>query len=151
MLNKQRIDARDEIGVTSFTDDAKSVLDLCCIGQRKTQIITTLQSLRAHGGTDLKAPLQMRLDSFAWDRTDVVRRIVMLTDGHGGNPHHVAEALRRRGVVIDVIAIGPSPSEVNESLLHSIASTDRYRFVKDQRTLVQHYTQLAHKTSTSAK
>lgn len=89
---------------------------------------------------------------FDWSRNDVVRRIVLLTDGHGGEPLRTAEDLKSRGVVIDVIGVGSNPSRVDEKLLRKVASViegeTRYRFIKDQQTLVGHYTQLANKTKT---
>ena len=88
---------------------------------------------------------------FDWQRQDVVRRIVLLTDGEGGDPLAMADELKSRGVVIDCIGIGPEPSKVNESLLRQVASVIqgqcRYRFIKDSRTLIQHYTMLAGKTA----
>jgi hypothetical protein len=49
-----------------------------------------------------------------------------------------------------VVGVGAAPTDVNESLLRSVASVVdgevRYRFIKDSRTLVQHYTALATKT-----
>lgn len=57
-------------------------------------------------------------------------------------------------VVIDVVGIGPAATEVNEELLREVASVvqgqARYRFIRDSRTLVAHYTQLASKTATGA-
>jgi len=151
VLHKHRIDSMDEIGVTTFTSSARLRLDFGPVANNKPRIIECLQSLDADGGTDLEAPLRLRSADFAWDRQDVVRRIVMLTDGHGGDPEKSAAALKQRGVLIDVIAIGPSPNEVNEEVLRKIASPGQYRFVRDQRTLVQHYTQLANKTAISVR
>ena len=78
----------------------------------------------------------------------------MLTDGHGGDPLRTSEELKAAGVIIDVVGIGPTSSDVNEDLLKQLASVVegelRYRFIKDHRTLVQHYTQLANKTATGA-
>ena len=82
----------------------------------------------------------------------MVRRIVLLTDGHGGHPIDTARDLKSKGVVIDVIGVGSAPSGVDEKLLRNVASVvegeARYRFIKDQQTLVAHYTQLANKTAT---
>ena len=129
-------------------------MDLCPINAYKRQIILALQSLSIQGGTDINEGLKVASDAFNWSRDDVVRRIVLLTDGHGGHPIRTAEALKSQGVVIDVIGIGERPSEVNEKLLRKVASVIegevRYRFIKDQQTLVAHYTQLANKTATSA-
>jgi hypothetical protein len=90
---------------------------------------------------------------FDWHRAGVVRRVVLETDGHGGNPLQTAEYMKQNGVVIDVVGIGEHPSGVDEKLLKKVASVVegelRYRFIKDHRTLVAHYTQLANKTATA--
>ena len=152
VLNKAQIDPYDEIGIVSFDTRANVLLNLCSICSQKQQIIGTLQAIQIGGGTDINEGLKVARDVFDWRRNGVVRRIVLLTDGHGGHPLQTAEDLKSRGVVIDVIGIGSSPSMVDEKLLRKVASVIegeiRYRFIKDQQTLVSHYTQLAYKTKT---
>lgn len=153
VLNKYQIDPADRIGLVAFNQDAYTVLDLCPVGANKAAMIQELQALQPGGGTDINKGIVAASDAHDWDGDDRVRRIVLLTDGHGGHPIRTAESLKKRGVVIDVIGIGPSPGEVNEKLLKKMASVIqgqlRYRFIKDHRTLVAHYTQLANKTATS--
>lgn len=152
ILNKAQIDPYDEIGIVSFETRAQQILPICPIHSHKSQIIQAVQSLKAYGGTDINEGLKVARDMFDWKRNDIVRRIVLLTDGHGGYPLFTADDLKSRGVVIDVIGIGDKPSNVNEKLLRKVASVIegelRYRFIKDQQTLVAHYTQLANKTAT---
>ncbi|MCH8853403.1 MAG: VWA domain-containing protein [Planctomycetes bacterium] len=153
-LNKFQIDPDDLVGVMVFDDSYRILLEPCPIRANKPEMIRILQSLPAGGGTDLDEPLIGVRDY--WDRNhdDAVRRIVMLTDGHGGDPLRTSEELKAGGVIIDVVGIGPNPRKVNEKLLKQLASIVegelRYRFIKDHRTLVQHYTQLANKTATGA-
>ena len=63
-----------------------------------------------------------------------------------------AAALKSQGVVSDAVDIGLNPYAVNEPLLKEVASVVdgvlRYQFIKDHRTLVRHFTQLANKTRT---
>ena len=152
VMNKAQIDPYDEIGIVNFESYATVLLNLCPIYSQKQRIIGTLQAIRIGGGTDINEGLKVARDVFDWRRNGVVRRIVLLTDGHGGHPLQTAEDLKSRGVVIDVIGIGSSPSMVDEKLLRKVASVIegeiRYRFIKDQQTLVSHYTQLAYKTKT---
>ncbi len=154
VLNKAQIDANDEIGLVSFNHHAQRLLSLCPIHSHKPQIIQAIQSLMIDGGTDINEGLKAARDTFDWIRSNVVRRIVLLTDGHGGHPIRTAEDLKSQGVVIDVIGVGDCPLNVDEKLLKKVASIIesevRYRFIKDQHTLVAHYTQLANKTATSA-
>lgn len=153
ILNKFHIDPDDRIGVMVFDDSYKILLEPCPIRANKPAMIRILQSLPSGGGTDLDEPLVGVRDYWDRDADDAVRRVVLLTDGHGGDPLRTAEELKAAGVVIDVVGIGPTPRKVNEKLLKQLASIVegelRYRFIKDHRTLVQHYTQLANKTATS--
>jgi Mg-chelatase subunit ChlD len=154
VLEKAKIDPHDEIGLVTFNSCAQTLLTMSPIVSHKRQIIETLQSLAPSNGTDINEGLRAARSLFDWSRTDVVRRIVLLTDGHGGHPIRTAEDLKSRGVVIDVVGVGPDPSSVDEKLLQKVASVIegelRYRFIKDQQTLVAHYTQLAGKTAVSA-
>ena len=83
---------------------------------------------------------------------DFLQRVLLLTDGHhchGCEPLPIAERLKQAGVQIDCIGIGGSPLAVDERLLRQIASINpatglpRYRFIKDQQTLVTHFRNLA--------
>jgi len=151
VLNKAQIDSYDEIGIVAFESCAQKILPICPIHSHKRQIIQAVQSLQVQGGTDINEGLKAARDMFDWHKHDIVRRIVLLTDGHGGHPLRTAEYLKSKGVVIDVIGVGDKPSNVNEKLLRKIASViegeARYRFIKDQHTLVAHYTRLANKTA----
>jgi len=150
VLEKQRVDPHDEVGVVKFTSRARVVIPIYAILTHKPQIIQAIQSLTSGGGTDINQGLKVARDLFDWSRSDVVRRIVLLTDGQGGNPLATADDLKGRSVVIDVIGVGDHPGNVDEKLLKAVASTVqgelRYRFIKDQKTLVDQYTKLAGKT-----
>jgi len=150
VVEKERLDARDEIGVVVFNSCAKVLLSMSPLHSYKRQIITTLQSMSPDNGTDINEGLKAARDAFDWNRTDVVRRIVLLTDGQGGSPLQTADDLKSRGVVIDAIGVGEK-SDVDEKLLREIASTVggelRYVFLHDQPALQEHYTNLANKTA----
>ena len=149
---KARIDASDEIGVINFDDMANCILPHCPVNSHKSKIINAIRSLSICGGTDQAEGLSCADEHFDWNRKNVVRRIELLTDGHGGDPVPVAETLKSRGVIIDAIGVGEYPDDVNEAELRQVASTIqgqiRYRFIKDSQTLNKVFTQLAAKTST---
>ena len=153
VIEKASIDPYDEVGIVAFNQSAQVMLPLSPLHSHKRQVIQTLQSLQIRGGTDINEGLKAARDVFDWSRTDVVRRIILLTDGQGGHPLGTAEDLKSRGVVIDVIGVGKDPSGVDEKLLKQVASVingeTHYWFIKDQKTLVVHYTQLARKTVTA--
>lgn len=154
VVTKAQIDDQDQIGIVAFESSAFPILPLSPIASRKRQIIEALRSLTCDDGTDINEGLKAARNMFDWSRNDVVRRIVLLTDGHGGDPLRTVGDLKSRGVVIDVIGVGADPSNVDEKLLKKVASTVdgelRYRFIKDQQTLVKHYTHIAGKTAISA-
>ena len=132
-------------------------LSICPISSHKQQIITSVQSITTSGSTAMGEGLEVARKAFDWTQQGVVRRIVLLTDGHhnaGPAPLPIATDLKVRGVIIDVTGIGKDPADVDEPLLRKLASVVegavRYRFIKDQQTLVDIYTQLANKTATGA-
>ena len=145
-------DPLDEVAVVSFNSGAAVLLQMSPIQSQKRKIIETLQSLTPDNGTDINAGLATARGVFDWERRDVVRRTVLLTDGHGGDPLGTATDLKSKGVVIDVIGVGDCPDNVDENLLRKVASVIqgqcRYQFIKDHQTLVAHYTRLANKTAT---
>jgi len=79
------------------------------------------------------------------------RRIVVLTDGHhneGPNPLPIATQLKSDGVAIECIGIGGEPSDVEESLLKQMASTDPdgrqlYWFISDRAGLIRKFRECA--------
>ena len=152
VVMKGQIDGEDKVGVVSFNQRATIVLPLMAIAACKASILDAIQSLQVSGGTNINEGLKAARDLFDWTLTDIVRRIILLTDGQGGDPLHTATDLKARGVIIDVIGVGKDPSGVNEKLLRAVASVVdgevRYRFIKDSQTLVNHYTELAGKTRT---
>jgi hypothetical protein len=153
-LEKARLDDQDLIGLISFNAQASLVLPLSQLNTHKSEVLTAIQKLTVGGGTDINAGLKMARDCFEWGTTDVVRRIVLLTDGQGGHPLRTADDLKNRGVVIDTIGVGSDPCNVDETLLRKVASVidgeNRYRFIKDTATLVNLHRELAAKTSTGA-
>ncbi len=150
ILNKIKVDPLDEVGIVSFTDKASVESAPLPCGAHKNELIQILQRLTADGGTDIDAGLRAAGDCLDFGRAGVTRRIVLLTDGHGGEPIRTVRSLKARGVVFDIIGVGDTPEAVNEKELRAIASVVagelRYRFIKHAQALVTHYTGLASKT-----
>ena len=145
-------DPYDEIGIVAFNSRARRVLGLCPIHSHKRQIFQAIQSLSPHNGTDINQGLICAKDSFDWSRNDVVRRLILESDGLGGDPRQTAEELKSRGVIIDVIGVGPSEDKINKKLLQSLASViegqSRYTFITNSQMLTMAFSTLAAKTST---
>lgn len=141
----------DSIALITFNHAGKIAVQLTGLDDRAT-VIAKLKNLNAGGGTDIAEGLKKATDLFAEEETfEALRYIILLTDGHGGNPVRKAKQLKEKyGAVIEVVGVGGSPSAVNESLLRKVATTDpdpdgfnHYRFIKDTETLRQHYRHLA--------
>ncbi|OHB49692.1 MAG: hypothetical protein A2Y10_05920 [Planctomycetes bacterium GWF2_41_51] len=140
----------DRIGLISFNDTAEIVLELTPIKQIEL-VKKHLKQLKATGGTDIAEGLKDAEKIFAGSYCGEIqrlKRILLLTDGHGGNPVTIAKRLKNQTVLIEVIGIGGDPSAVNEELLRKVATTDlngftHYWFFRDTQSLVSHYEKLA--------
>lgn len=87
VINKAQIDPNDETGLVTFDDTAQLVSPISPITACRKEIIQAIQSLQAGGGTDINEGLKVARDAFDWSCSDhVVRRIVLMTDGMGGDP-----------------------------------------------------------------
>lgn len=142
----------DRIGIVTFNRHGRIVLPLTEI-TRLDVILMCLASIRATGGTDIGEGLKAANSLFAQDvaRNPTLaryRRILLLTDGHGGDPLPWATHLKIANVLIEVIGIGGDASQVDETTCRKIATTDangcvHYRFFRDADGLVTHYENLA--------
>ena len=136
--------------VICFDDYSEIALPLTHIKKYK-QIEKALRSLAPKwGGTDIAKGLQEATDVL--ERCSIQnpsRTVLLLTDGHGGDPIAESNTLKQQhNATIDVVGIGGTRQDVNESLLKQVATTDpdghnHYRFIKDAHSLKLHYRELA--------
>jgi Mg-chelatase subunit ChlD len=144
-LVKQK--TQHQIAVISFGDDAKVVVPLTAIDSSQI-IVNGIRSISIQGCTNIAAGLTKAIGLLA-KCSDKHSQIILLTDGYGNCNLSIPEKLKEDyNTTIDVIGIGGSPKDVDESLLRRIATTDpdganHYRFIKDAHMLKQHYHQLA--------
>jgi len=142
-------DPGDKVAIVSFNSQSWILTGPVALSDGEKGLIRKLRNLQATNGTDIAAGLNNALGLLGNVEAGVQSRVVLLTDGHGGQPLSVANKLKKKGVVIDVIGIGGSPAEVNEKLLRDVASTidgdNRYRFIADRDELFRHFRQLAEK------
>jgi len=153
IAQKARVDPNDEIALVTFNHQAATLCSLTPLSTGRKNLFSQLKNLSPEGGTDINKGIKEADRLLDWNRPNVVRRIVLLTDGQGGHPLRTARKLKDQGVIIDTIGVGDDPSNVDEKLLRTMASViqkeNRYRFIKDQQTLVLYTTQLGNKTQLS--
>ncbi len=137
----------DLAGAVTFDSYANVVCRNCSMKNAEVSLLAPLRKVDSEGGTDILKGLSSAANILADTVKGVQNRIVLLTDGHGGRPEKVAQDIKNHGIVIDVIGIGGSPSDVNEACLKEVASTVngqlRYRFIGDKELLVEHFREIA--------
>jgi len=139
----------DRLAVVAFDHTAWVVIGLTSI-TNIDRLIKAVYRLKIRGGTDIAKGLDKTVDIFRKNLDSANnRQVILLTDGHGGNPLITANKLKNEyRAVIDVVGIGGSRKSVNEKLLRKVATTDpdgfnHYRFIKDPRALKMHYRNIA--------
>ncbi len=151
ILTRKGLGCKDKVAIIAFDNTARVVLEFTDL-RSTDEIVKAISSLRAGGGTCLKAAFERALSFLRRQRLEVSHgclvRILLLTDGHGGDPVKVAAKLKSAGVLIEIIGIGGKPSDVNEAVLKKAATTDaggfnHYWFIKDSASMVEHYRDLA--------
>lgn len=140
---------KDRIAIVAFDNTAWVVIDFSIVAQ-KGILIKAIRQLEIKGGTNIAEGLKKAYEIFKKhpDSTNK-KHIILLTDGHGGYPVKIANKLKDEyRVVVNVVGMGGSCEDVNESLLRKVATTDldgfnHYRFIKNSMDLKEHYKHLA--------
>ena len=152
LTSRLSISIADRIGLVSF--DTRGLIVLPLTNITDTQLIkSSVNRLKAGGGTDIAEGLKTAELIFSNNiistyRVERPKKLLLLTDGRGGHPLTVATALKQQTVHIEVIGIAGDRSEVDETKLRKVATTDldgftHYRFIRDTASLIAHYEQLA--------
>ena len=137
----------DLISIILFDDEATIV----CEDVSLNRAVAVLNNLKVKnpicGGTDINAGLVAAERHFLRALRNYRSRIVLLTDGQGGNPIHTAQRLHKSNVRVDVIGIAGTPEEVAEEEMRKLASTingkNYYRYIRDRTELLQHFKTIA--------
>lgn len=135
-----RHSAHDHVGVVAYNHEAQVVLPVTpCEGHRR-EIDSAIWSMRPSGGTCLRTAIQKAAGLLPPNTTV---HMVVLTDGHGGDPSSIAGRLKQRGVVIETIGVANERHEVDEKILKATASVVDgkvlYRFIGDAQTLATYF------------
>jgi Ca-activated chloride channel family protein len=138
------------VGIVDFHGQAQLVSHPLPATSHHQQLLGSLNGLHTGQGTNIGAALSLASRELALVPSATRPTILLLTDGdsnQGPDPVKVAEGLKARGMQLDIIGIGGSPAEVNESDLKRMASETggqlRYWFIDSVDALVQRFEALA--------
>lgn len=140
LLNvREALGVDDQVAVISFNDTAELVLPFVSIHETK-RIETAVRSLDPGGCTELKPALKLASKICTCPSGSYV---IVLSDGHCGDPIRAAKALKDMGAVIETIGIGNTPADVDEEKLTKIASVQDgkplYRFLTNADDLIRYF------------
>ncbi len=136
---RRKLGADDEIAVISFNDAAQLVLPFTGI-RESNRIQKAVRSIWPEGGTDLK-PAINRISDILPDPAGAY--IIVLSDGHCGDPIRAAKALKNKGAIIETIGVGNIPADVDAEKLIKVASVQNgqalYRFLTNADELLDYF------------
>jgi Mg-chelatase subunit ChlD len=137
----------DMVAAVVFNEQSRIVSRLRPIEEVERGILRSLSRLDADGVTDIAAGLIAAERCLDESPGNLARTLVVLSDGHGGNPVDIADRIKGGGTIINCIGVGGSPSDVDEECLKQVCSTVngrlRYRFITNARDLTEHFKALA--------
>ncbi len=137
-----RCNTNDRVTLLTFNTWAEIRIPFAWVSQARHLLEPVLRGVHAHGGTDLRAPL-LTVQQLLAGRNLPPTHLIVMTDGHGGDPRATATVLKEQGVVIETIGIGNTHDDVDEQLLKRVASIHEghilYRFIHDRGELVEYF------------
>ena len=129
----------DRVGVIAFDNAARWVVEPTP-AVNTANIKNIVGTIRAAGGTDILAGLQLAAQAIVRETTQV-RHIILLTDG-GANPAGIPELsqeLADQGVTISVVAIGQGYAPFLENVAE--IGNGRFHFADDPSVIPQVFAQ----------
>jgi len=146
IVERRKQSSRARIGLVTFDRDARVVCPLVTLEEGQPQLIRAVRSLTTGGGTDMGAAMRCAHQQLG----EQPGRVVLISDGHGGNPVPYAQKIKDNGGVIDCIGIGRDTGQVDEARLRRAASVTggevHYWFIRDLNLLTRTMTMLAANT-----
>lgn len=122
------LDQNDLIGVVSFSNDARSVVDLAKNDQPE-RVKSRINSISSGGGTNMAPALNMAGNMLLGAQAET-KHIVLLSDGESQTPEllpQIAEQLKQQGIAISTIAVGDDADEAGMKQLAEITGGTYYR------------------------
>ena len=137
----------DLVSIILFDTEAEFICQDIHLNEAGKVLTSLKEQAEIGGGTDINSGLIAAERHFHHALQGYKNRIVLLTDGHGGNPVRTGKRLREAGVVIDIIGVAGEPILVAEEQLRQVASVingiSRYRFIGNRAELLRHFQSIA--------
>ncbi len=138
------------VAIVEYSVRARVVCAPMPVASGKCEIIKSIKGLRTKSSTNTAAGLRVAKKLICECSGVNNPRVLLLTDGdsnEGGCPVKEAGLLKEKGIQLDIIGIGGSPSEVNEPELRKMASVvrgeTRYWFIDSAPALIEKFKNLA--------
>lgn len=137
LLSQMRVD--DEVAFVRYDSRAELVQPMARVGQVRDQLIATVQSMDAGGGTNIPWAIRLGLDALQGSGAGRVQRLVLVSDGLDSTRDQ-SEALAQdgsdNGVTMSTLGIG---LDFDEAYMAGVARAGRgnFAFVEDTSTLAR--------------
>jgi len=144
---RRQMGAPDLVAAVVFDDAGTIISRLIPIQDATRCVIAPLRRVDTGGGTDIASGLVDAEACLSASPSTHDRVLVVLSDGHGGEPYQVAHRIKRNGTIINCIGVGRTPCDVDEDCLKLVCSKVggalRYRFITNATDLTAHFESLA--------
>lgn len=144
---RRQMAAPDLVAAVVFDTSGAIISGLVPIQDAIRRVIAPLRRVDADGGTDIASGLVDAETCLSAVPSTHDRVLVVLSDGHGGEPYRVAYRIKRTGTIINCIGVGRAPCDVDEECLKRVCSEVdgvlRYRFITNAMDLTAHFESLA--------
>lgn len=145
---RTEISPADLISVILFNEQAEVAIEDAQISTLPVNL-GRIKNTTPESGTSIATGLHEASKILSETLSGYQSRILLLTDGYGGDHTLIAETLKESGVIIDVVGIAGDRSDVNEESLRKTASVVDgkllYRFIGDgdSNELGRHFESMA--------
>jgi Mg-chelatase subunit ChlD len=124
----------DKVGVIAFDDSAAWVAPIASL-ENPDALVNAVGTIRADGGTDILAGVQLAAQTLPQDDS-TVKHIILLTDG-GADPTGIPELVRRmnqeNGITLSSVGVGPGAAPFLPQLAQEGGGV--YHFTDDPATI----------------
>jgi Mg-chelatase subunit ChlD len=130
-----------KVAIICFDSKAKIISPFVGVSQDYQQLFTDIQNLTAGGNTNISHALEAAWQLFGQGSSTPNDRLMLLTDGYGGDATCIADQIKSLGVTIETIGFGRDSSCVDENNLRQIASIENgrplYNFADNKKKLTR--------------